>query len=340
MAYPEAGAALQPLRKARLTSSHIVRWLAAQQNWDKIHYDQEYCQNVANLPRPIINGALKQHFIVQFLARAFDYRGWVWRVDYQFVGADQIGSVLEVRGRVSQVRISDAWAVVLVDLEMWNLEGAEVTTRGSAVVILRTDGTPVETAPQAALAADLRLSREVAAVDPGVPATISTRLGQILESRESFCPVDLSRLRLFADAIMDLPSVFFDPTSTGAYGDVVGPPLFPLHALEARPGSLKLDEAGEAMGREGTSEIGRDVSSIFGVPAGGLLNGGNKVEIHSLVRRGERVCGKSMLVAARARVGKKGGQMLIFETLNEYWESGGRRLLTERQTIINRLRGS
>jgi hypothetical protein len=92
------------------------------------------------------------------------------------------------------------------------------------------------------------------------------------------------------------------------------------------------------MGREGTSEIGRDISSLFGIPPGGLLNGGNKVEIHSLVRRGERVCGKSTLLGVRARRGKKGGQMLIFETLNEYWESGGRRLLTERQTIINRLR--
>jgi hypothetical protein len=33
---PAAGTALPPLDKPRWTSAHIVRWMAAQQNWDPL----------------------------------------------------------------------------------------------------------------------------------------------------------------------------------------------------------------------------------------------------------------------------------------------------------------
>jgi hypothetical protein len=45
----------------------------------------------------------------------------------------------------------------------------------------------------------------------------------------------------------------------------------------------------------------------------------------------------STLVGAHTRTGKRGGQMLLLETLNHYSESGGRPLLTERQTVVLRL---
>ena len=41
---------LPALRKGPWTSAHLVRWCAAQQNWDRIHYDQAYAQQVAGLP--------------------------------------------------------------------------------------------------------------------------------------------------------------------------------------------------------------------------------------------------------------------------------------------------
>src|SRR5258708_16984837 len=46
---------------------------------------------------------------------------------------------------------------------------------------------------------------------------------------------------------------------------------------------------------------GRDLASILGIASTGNLNGGNKVEIHSLVRRGERICADSTLVGVRMR---------------------------------------
>ncbi len=67
---PGAGA-LPTLVKPRFTSAHIVRWVAAQQNWDRLHFDQDFCRSTARLASPVINGALKKHLIVQFLQRAF-----------------------------------------------------------------------------------------------------------------------------------------------------------------------------------------------------------------------------------------------------------------------------
>ena len=64
--------------------------------------------------------------------------------------------------------------------------------------------------------------------------------------------------------------------------------------------------------------------------------GATRVQIHSLARTGERIEAKSTLVGARRRTGKRGGEMLLLETLNHYSESGGRPLLTERQTVVLR----
>lgn len=339
MERPGVGVPLRPLRKPRLTSSHIVRWLAAQQNWDKIHYDQGYCRDIAKLPGPVINGALKQHFIVQFLADAFGSVGWVWRVEYQFLTPDPVGSLLEVRGHTSAVQEHDAWLFASVDIEIHNLDTAEISTRGAAVVVLRVDGGPVLDGLEFHPPEAFNFHLDHIDVDTEVSPDIRRRVGTVLETRESFCPVDLSRLRIFADAIMGLAPIHFDPASASAdrYGEVVAAPLFPLHALEARPGSRPLSDDLRAFGREGVNEIGRDMESLFHVESAGLLNGGNRVEVHSLARCGERISANSTLVGARLREGRRGGKMLIFDTFNRYWESGGRLLLVERQTIIHRL---
>jgi len=333
------GTELPPLAKPRLTSSHIVRWLAAQQNWDKIHYDQAYCAQFARLPRPVINGGLKQHLIVQFLAQAFDGTGWVWRVHYQFTGPDFVGEALRVQGHVVAADRTPEHVFVSVDFEILNLDRQQVTTRGQALVVLAVDGAPVLDAlaisdVQHTLTLDARTSD-----DGSAPAAIRQRIGEVIETRTSAYPVDLSRLRLFADAVMGLAPIFFDPAAAarGPYGVVVAPPLFPLHGIEGVPGALPLSEAPEAMGREGVNEVGRDPATLFGLAAGGGMNAGNNAQVHSLVRVGERVGAASTLVGARCRPGRDGGQLLFVETLNRYTEAGGRPLVTERQTIVLKL---
>jgi len=333
------GFQLAPMRKARLTSSHVARWIAAQQNWDKIHYDLDFARDVAHLPGTVINGALKQHFIAQFLHQRFGALGWVWRIDYQFIDADRIGSILQVQGKVVDLKFEGNFVFAHVDVEILNIECEQVTTRGTGVVVLNRSGRPVLDGFEFEHPKGFELSRDVAPSDTDVSEEIRRRLGVVIESRESYCEIDLSRLRLFADAIMGMPPMFYDPAASifRSCSAVVAPPLFPLHGIEAAPDSLPLSEDITAFGREGASEVGRNLSSLFGFESSGMLNGGNKVEIHSFARCGERICGNSILVDVRRRTGRRAGEMLLFETLNSYWESEGRPLVTERQIIIARL---
>lgn len=333
------GSSLPPLIKPRLTSRHIARWLAAQQNWDRIHYDQAYCTDFAQLPGPVINGALKQHLIVQFLSQAFDGIGWVWRVQYRFSGADLVGQMLQVQGLVVAIDPTPEYVFVSVACEIFNLDQQKITTRGEAIVVLSGDGTQMLDALSVGRG-PAKLAPQTQPADDGSAAEeIRRRIGDVVETRVSAYPVDLSRLRLFADAVMGLSPIFFDPAAAarGPYGEVVAPPLFPLHGIEALPDTLPFSEAPGAMGRESVNEVGRDPASLFGLASAGGMNAGNHAEVHSLVRVGERVCATSTLVGARRRQSREGGQLLFVETLNRYSETGGRPLVTERQSIVLKL---
>jgi acyl dehydratase len=333
---PAPGTALAPLDKPRFTEAHVVRWMGAQQNWDRIHFDQAFCRDVARLERPVINGALKQHLIAQFLACALP-GAWPWRIDYQFRGPDWVGEKLQVRGTVGASRPVGDRVLLDVDVQLANLDRDEVTTRGRATLLLPAGDAPVLDALGFEGPDELALPL---AADPVGDDTLEGArewLGRVLEQRESKYPVDLSRLRLFADAVMDLDPVHFDPDVPSPWGGVVAPPLFPLHGLEARPGSYPLGEARDSQGREAVNEVGRDLAPRFGFSAAGGMNAGNRVQVHSLARVGERIAVTSTLVGARRRSGPRGGDMVFFESLNAYRTTEGRPLLTERQTTVVRL---
>ena len=338
---PAAGTVLPVLEKPRFTSTHILRWLAAQQNWDKIHFDQKYCHEVANLEAPVINGALKQHLIVQFLTNAVP-GAWPWRIDYRFVAPDLVGHKLQVRGIVTSAETRGSHSFVSVQVEVFNLDRAQVTTSGSAVLIVSNDGQLMLDAIGVPEPQGMALDQAVSPSDPGTSAEISACLGMQIDARESDYPIDLSRLRLFSEAVMDMAPLHFDPASakSSPWGEVVAPPLFPLHGLEAMPGAFPLSEEVRAMGREGVNEVGRNLSTRFHLDPAGGMNAGNRVQIHSLARAGERIRADSTLVGARRRLGKHGGDMMFFETLNRYMECGGRPLVTERQTAVVRLVGT
>lgn len=339
---PAAGARLRPLNKGRLTSSHIARWCAAQENWAKIHYDESYARNVARLPGTLINGALKQHLLAQFLVESFDGQGWVWRIDYQFSGADLVGQALEIRGAVSGVEEHAGLTLVTVTMEICNLDSGRATTAGTGIVVFARSGKPLLDVLGFDLPDGLRLDETVIPAEESLPERIRAAVGQELDRIESDYPLDLSRLRLFADAVMGLRPLHFDPraASQSPYGKVVASPLFPLHGLDALPGKYPLSEDAEASGREGVTELPRYLAGRFGIAPAGSVNGGSKIEVHSLLAVGERLVGTSQLVAAKLRTGRSGGQMLIFDTINKFSEAGGRAVLSERHSSIYRLSGS
>lgn len=333
-----AGAMLRPLPKGPYSASQVVRWCAAQQNWDRIHYDLEYAQQYAGLKERVVNGALKQHLLVQFLETALPAGAWIRRLNFRFVGPDLIGEALEVHGTVRSVDESGMSRVIVVDLGIRNVQQDKDTTAGWALVVLRGSRSTDSDLPAMRLPEQFVLDESVEAATGPVPAEVAALVGTEAEQVESAYPLDLSRLRLFADAVGGLRPMYFNPGSgrESPYGTVVAPPLFPVHGLEAEPDSLPLSNDPAAMGREGVNEIGRNLGRRFGFPSSGMVNGGSDIEITSLLRVGESVCATSRLLAANVKSSAKSGHMLLTTALNTYRTSTGRLLLKEKQTTVYR----
>lgn len=330
------GQQLKPLRKGRLTSSHLVRWCAAQQNWDRIHYDEAYAKNIAGLPERVINGGLKQHYLVQLLQQNLGDEINIRRLKYDFVAPDFINESLEVRGEIAGLGIAEDQLILQLNLQIWNPKQEKISTTGKATVTL-----PVRDTIENELSSDFltsQLNEEITPADELVPVDIRASVGTLLESVESCYPLDLSRLRLFCDAVGGMSKVHYDFSAAQLAGHeaVLAPHLFPIHGIEAAPDSLPLSDDPEALGREAMTEVGRNFGRTFGISNRGMVNGGNDVEFHSFLRVGETVRANSKLLEARLKQGRIGGSMLITTSLNTYYTTSNRLLMRERQSIIYR----
>lgn len=328
---------LPPALTEPYTSAHLVRWCAAQQNWDKIHYDLEYAREFGGLPERVINGALKQHLLARYLVDSFDASARIVRLNYKFTGPDFVGERLELRGRVLRTESLGDHRFAHVELEIGNPAQAKTTTTGTAILMLDTPSW--QSVDWGSLPPQWRLDEVVGADDDdAVPREIRDLLGRDDEQLRSYCALDASRLRLFADAVQGLRAWHFDSNAAAAAGleTLVAPDLFPIHAIEAEPGTLPLSQERSAIGREAVSEVGRNFARRFGFPANGMVNGGNETEIHSLLRLGETACAVSRLLSARVKPGARGGDMLFMTSLNTYRTTTGRLLMREKQLGIYR----
>ncbi|MBB5214425.1 FAS1-like dehydratase domain-containing protein [Parapusillimonas granuli] len=334
----EAGAALAALRKGPHTSAHLVRWCAAQQNWDKIHYDAGYAQQRAGLKERVINGALKQHYLTQALQLNFSPTVRIQRLKYDFSGPDYVNETLEVQGEIVDACPEGDDLNVYITLRIWNLEQAQANTLAKAIVVVPQEaGTMVERGAAEGFISS-RIDDQPGQIDPAAPASVRRLHGLVYERLDSRFPLDLSRLRLFCDAIGDMPRLHYDQSAAteAGYRHVIAPHLFPIHGLETLPDSLPLSSELGALGREAVNEVGRNFGRHSGIPDHGMVNGGNDVEFFSFLEVGETVRAQSRLLEARVRRGRSSGNMLITTSLNTYSTTSGRLLLRERQSILYR----
>lgn len=129
------GDALEPLVKGPLTIAHLMRWSAAMENWHKIHYDRQFAIEHDRLPGILVNGTLKQQFVMQMLREWAGHEGWVWKVGFQFRAMNMEGETLTVWGRVTGKRETRRFG--LIDVELGIVNGAnKESTPGTAVIAL------------------------------------------------------------------------------------------------------------------------------------------------------------------------------------------------------------
>lgn len=333
-----AGMELPPRVTGPWTSAHVVRWCAAQQNWDRIHHDADYARAVAGLPHPVVNGALKQNLITLYLQDSFPAGAWLWHLDCRFDSFDFVGDELEARGRVVNVQEQRESLIIRVEVTMQNRTFRTITSSASAVIVMALDGSPIPDAfglENAGFAWPDEKEHDLA----GVPEAIAGRIGRQLEHLRSYTPVDQGRLRLFADALGCRSPIYYDLEAgrRSIHGGVVALPWFPTHALSMRPGERNLTNEPRAMGREAVCEVGRDMPSIFDLPPQGLRSAGNRAQFHSLLRLGETVEATSCLADVKCAVADDKSRSLIFHTRNEYKTTAGRPLLSEVTAILCRL---
>ena len=139
----EIGTKLPVLEKGPLTTAHLMRWSAAMENWHKIHYDRPFAIEHDNLPGLLINGSLKQQFVVQLLKDWVGRSGWVWKVSFQFRAMNIVGETLSVWARVTGKRDGPGYGLVDLDIGIVNDKGAESTPGKATVALPYRGGDPV-----------------------------------------------------------------------------------------------------------------------------------------------------------------------------------------------------
>ena len=151
-------------------------------------------------------------------------------------------------------------------------------------------------------------------------------------------PLERDTLRRFVQAIMDTDPLYVDEVYAAGtkFGEMVAPPLYPVHAFRPPSGGpdpldvLRTDlEADGAGGNDGV---------FFGLapiesPFKRLLNGGNEIEFLRCLAVGERCVANARYADVQLKQGKSGSLLfVVIETT--FSTEAGDRLLVNRQTLI------
>lgn len=130
-----------PLVRGPITSSHVMRWSAAIENWHRIHYDHPFATGHDKLPGLLVNGTWKQHFLTAMMRQWLGPTGWLWKIDFSFRKMDVAGSTLTAWGKVTELRREGGYGIVSCEIGIRNTEGQE-STPGSATGVLPLAGGP------------------------------------------------------------------------------------------------------------------------------------------------------------------------------------------------------
>jgi acyl dehydratase len=137
------GDELPELVRGPLTTTHVMRWSAAIENWHRIHYDEPFAVVHDGLPGLLVNGSFKQHLLAQLMRGWLEPTGWLARIQMSFRGMDRVGDTLTAHGRVDETAVRDGLGIVVCTIGIRNQRGEEGTTGSSTGILPLRDGPPV-----------------------------------------------------------------------------------------------------------------------------------------------------------------------------------------------------
>ena len=136
------GMLLPPVVKGPLTTTHLVRWAAANGNYARIHWDLPFAQLRQGLPNVVVNGSLKNQYLGQLLVDFAGPGGWLRRFYVQHRGMDYPGDTLTAAGAVTGRREIDGVGHADCAITLTNSRGHQ-TAAGAATVALPRRGQPL-----------------------------------------------------------------------------------------------------------------------------------------------------------------------------------------------------
>ena len=129
------GDELSPVIKGPITTTHLVRWAAANGNYARIHWDLPFAQLRQGMANVVVNGSLKNQYLGQLMVAFAGEEGWFKRFYVEHRGMDYPGDVLTAFGSVSNKKERDGFGYVECQVGLRNSRG-EQTASGWATVVL------------------------------------------------------------------------------------------------------------------------------------------------------------------------------------------------------------
>ena len=133
------GQELPPVVKGPMTTTHLVRWAAANGNYARIHWDLPFAQLHQGLPNVVVNGSLKNQYLGQLLLDFAGPEGWFKRFYVEHRGMDFPGDTLTAFGAVAGKREVAGYGLLDCQVGLRNSRGQQ-TALGHATVVLPRRG--------------------------------------------------------------------------------------------------------------------------------------------------------------------------------------------------------
>ena len=140
----EIGEEQPALIKGPLTTTHIMRWSAAIENWHRIHYDYPFATEHDKLPGILINGSFKRNFLAEYLKDWAGPTGWPWKMSFQMRKMNVAGETLTIWSRVTGKRRAADFGLIDLEFGIRNEAGLKSTPGTATVALPYRDGSAVK----------------------------------------------------------------------------------------------------------------------------------------------------------------------------------------------------
>jgi acyl dehydratase len=329
--------ALQPLEIGPWTVEHIVRWCAAQENWERQHTDYKYATEHDGLPDTIANGNWRKYVVARLFKDWAGHGGWLWKLFMRYTGMHFPNDTFSVWANVTDKYVADGIGFVELKGGMCNQEGKETTPTAAIVALPLKVGEdvpyPFVPPPDLQRESPFQKGRTVE-VPKYVTDEVKSYIGRETEELESWDESTKTELRRFSQAIPDPDPLYWDEAyaKQTRFKGMVAPPLFPVDAFKPAPDMP--DRLTEMMrqdpnfwgGPPGDPRM-TDIHIPLNTPVGSGLNGGQEFEIFQLVRLGEKLRTKGRVRDIYEKESKTFGRIVISERERTFWNSKGEIIL-------------